>query len=63
MVFSKWSVHSIDVILLGPGATMEGLNGVGIRWVDKKENPWVPVPGPYQFVGGRLDRHSLRLTS
>ena len=54
-------VHSIDVILLGPGTTMEGFNGVGIRWdVDNKENAWVLVPGPYQFAGGRLDRHNLR---
>ena len=57
-------VHSIDVILLGLGTTMEGFNGVGIRWdVAKKAKPWVLVPGPDQFAGGRLDRHSLRPAS
>ena len=57
-------VHSTDVILLGPGTTMEGFNGVGIRWdMAKKAKPWVLVPGPDQFAGGRLDRHSLRPVS
>ena len=64
MVFSTWSVHSTDVILLGPRTTMEGFNGVGIRWdVAKKAKPWVPIPGPDQFAGGRLDRHGLRPAS
>ena len=45
MVFSTWSVHSTDVILLGLGTTMEGFNGVGIRWdvAIKKEKLWAPV--------------------
>ena len=48
--------HSIDFILLGPRKTMEGFNGVGIRWdVAKKAKLWVPVPSPNQFAGGRLD--------
>ena len=64
MVFSTWSDHFIDVILLGPGTTMEGLNGVGIRWdMAKKAKPWVLVLGLDQFAGGRLDGHSLRPTS
>ena len=55
MVFSTWSVHYTDVILLRPRTTMEGFNGVGIRWdvAIKKANPWAPVPD--QFVGGWLD--------
>ena len=63
MVFSTWSVHSTDVILLGPSTTMEGFNGVGIRWdvAIKKAKLWAPIPD--QFAGGRLDRHSLRPTS
>ena len=55
MVFSTWSVHSTDVIIIGPRTTMEGFNGVGIRWdMDiKKEKLWAPVPD--KFAGGRLD--------
>ena len=60
MVFSTWSVHSTDAILLGPRKTMEGFNGVGIRWdvAIKKSNLWAPVLD--QFAGGWFDQHSLR---
>ena len=60
MVFSTWSVHSTDVILLGPRTTMDGFNGVGIRWdmAIKKAKLWALVL--YQFVVGRLDRQNLR---